>query len=586
VNTATEVNQDALESFQAINQPHPDLNPIVVEDNVAPTSTGRRRLSDEDIQMIYDEGRVQAEQLIRRQIDNNVLPYVNREAVEVYIPQNLRNQESQLFHIIAGLCYHTRVSLIEYETSLVSATVRDSNEFLDGFLLGFYDAKPTRLDRSKKSLEQGLAFAFALKVRGELIKIQKSEWLIKNNYFFGNNPEEKIGNISVSFVLKQKIIGIFEDPKVGSAFYGILCYLYEMMGLAQFSSEDYESSILKYTIKFEDVISKFYQPVRATRKGKVQIISWRKGSKPNPSPLLKKKEFDILVEIASPLWKDLDEYKKDWSTIVLSASPAQRIETLIGRLYKARFEFLQKFGSLTTKRLQELRKLLNVANKKKAEVKPENLTALLSARPSPANHFVKEIAKCFKSMKYLLHDFEFRNDIASGNWHKVVFEDVFSYYFDENIIQVRGDRVIDQPERLEQGLKTQLKNLRAFGRRMRELSNRITSLAYLSAPQLLARKVHGVKIIIEQIKPLIAELVHLDKKDADFLISRILHIDEWRGNDLMQFLVTLSSAITTLEGLAPQELWQGNPNARRNLEVFFIHFSVTLKENAESFLLL
>lgn len=106
--------------------------------------------------------------------------------------------------------------------------------------------------------------------------------------------------------------------------------------------------------------------------------------KPAPSSLLTKGEYKSIMEIHSSLFEDpLKAYNHyDWVNLILSRD-RDKILNSVHKIYEQRTEFKQKFSSLTTSRLNMIRKKHNQPDLRKASVNVSMLTEALALRDSP-----------------------------------------------------------------------------------------------------------------------------------------------------------------------------------------------------------
>jgi len=510
----------------------------------------RRSLNSEEIAHAFEEAQNVSEDKIHRELLKTHLPVVDRDRRNVDIPANLANQERNLYYIICSICHLTGVSISTYETDTPSVTKKDSDAFLDGLLIGTFDSKPTKLDRNKTLGELGRCIAFSLKVRGELHKLFKAEWLVKNHWFFGNNPTEVMNKVPVPFGSKVKLIDIWENKNFGDAMYSVLLYLFEELGLSQLNEQDYTSSILKYSLRFEDIVAKFYQPIRSTKRGKTIISGYRKGKKPNPSPLLTKGEYQLILKLADPMWKDLDTYKSEWLNILLAQTRASVTIDELRKLYKSRFEFLQKFGALTTKRLQEIRLIENNANLKKIDITNDMLSKLLKNRRNPGVKFARELEKLFKTNQWAIDEFEINNDLQEKQFRQYAVNEIVVSYVEDGLFIIKDDSA-PEPEilKLEKDVMIALKQVKTFLRRARELSNRLNQFRGVLEKELFERKLVAFLVISSPTLEAIKSLEKINTVHVTFIMSRLYHSDI-SGENIYTFFQGLGTEIEQIERLA------------------------------------
>jgi len=505
----------------------------------------KRLIESEKIEQLYTYGEERIDTLLVRDELDVQLPKIDREKRAIELPASLEGQERSIFLVIAALCKLSGVELYEYDSKVVTNTKNGTDAFCDGFLIGTYSDKPTKLDRAKKDLDFGKACAFALKIRGELVKLEKLELIAKNNFYFGNNPGEKVGNTLITYGLKLKMIDIWEDPMVGQAMYGIFLYLFEQVGLSQFADDVHATTLLKYTLKFDEVVQKFYQPIRTTKRGKTQITGFRKGKKPNPSPLLTKGEYNLIMKVAAPLWTDLDQFKKDWPKSILAPSKAEQLLAPLGRLYKSRFEFLQKFGSLTTKRLQEIRISENAANIKKVDVTLTMLHNTLKKRASPGTQFRREVKKLFETNDWAIKEFEINNEILEGEFKNFVVQEITASYVEDVIFIIKGEAVNVLP--IEKETLQCLKVLKTLIGRIREFAARANRCRGLyDVKQLEIKWLAADTVLTHLLKAFETITNKFNNPTITFLLERFFQV-KTTAEEFLTFLIDLENRCMILE---------------------------------------
>jgi len=529
--------------------------------NKSPT----RLVDAETIDHLYAHGAEKIDIILVKDELNVQLPKVDREKRIIELPSSLEDQERSIYLVITALCKLSDVRILLYDSQVITNTKRGTDAFCDGLLIGTYSNKPTKLDRAKKDLDFGKACAFALKVRGELVRLEKLELISKNNFYFGNNPSEKVGNTAITYGLKLKMIDIWEDAVVGQAMYGVLLYLFEQIGLNQFSDEDHMTSLLKYTLKFDEVVAKFYQPIRTTKRGKTQITGYRKGKKPNPSPLLTKGEYNLIMKIAGPLWTDLDQFKKDWPQSVLAPSKTEKLLSPLARLYKSRFEFLQKFGSLTTKRLQEIRIFENNANLKKVDVTLTMLHNMLKKRNSPGTQFRREVKKIFETNEWALKEFEINNGILEGENKNYIVQEITASYVEDAIYIVKGEAIPDVVP-IEKDTLQCLKMLKTIIGRIREFAARAARCRGLyEVQQLRVRWMSASTILAHLIKAFESYSNKFRNETITFLLERFFQV-KTTAEEFSYFLTTLENRCMELEKASKTE-WQTDMERRNFFQI-------------------
>jgi hypothetical protein len=397
--------------------------------------------------IIENQRTVEIEQL------KGVLPYTytNQETGQkmIAIPDRLKTHDidSTVWNILLALCYRVDVGVLVYKSDLNCSIHQGSDDLWYGIQIGCFDRKPTNFSRSKKQLELGRAYVAAMRVKSFAETNKMVGLLKKDNFFFGNYPKETESegkNIKqVSYRCKIDIITSFVDKDVGEAIYSILYKLLTLYQFEDYSSEDAETQIRKGFISFEEAIPNFYQTVREPKQKKGQrgrIIMVRKGQKPTSNACLLNEEMALIDQIISPLWSSLEVARETWWPSVIDGSANKLIEE-IGKIFSLRYELLAKFASVTTKRLQAIRKIANNTKLSKRNITRDNVSALLSERvrhDSLVQDFMDELKTiCGRDVAHLFNIFKLSHqgceDIKS---ELVVLTSIISMYRRMSILQI------------------------------------------------------------------------------------------------------------------------------------------------------
>jgi hypothetical protein len=249
--------------------------------------------------------------------------------------------------------------------------------FLEGFLIGVRDSKPTHLSRSKKGMELGRACAYAMKIKAFAEHYGIVALLQKDNFFFGNNPNEVTSDKSkVQFFFKSKMRIIFRNSDIGMRFYNIIHYLMSRLCLTQFDKA--EDILSNHVMGFDDYYTSLLPKIYSKNKRNLgEVIGVRRPKIPSASPVLSSLEMKLISDIAKPFWGALDSVKREWKAYIMTGNFGQ-VSRYIQTLLRTRQDFLQKFASFTTFRLKNLRKFLDENKLIKAKVTEESLRDYLT----------------------------------------------------------------------------------------------------------------------------------------------------------------------------------------------------------------
>jgi hypothetical protein len=205
--------------------------------------------------------------------------------------------------------------------------------------------------------------------------------LKKNHFFFGNNPNEMTQTRGkVPFVIKDTLLA-YMNSDYGDQIYGIIISLLEFLELKNLTDEEYNNTIEKSLESFDEVLQSFARPIfTPSIKGRRTQRGVRLPSKPNTSPLLLKEEMDFINKFISPIYQDLEDLKKNWVSKVFTTDWDTIIKS-ISIVMDERWKLLEKFASITTKRLQQIRKIdADAKGLRKAQIQRKHVVALLLSR--------------------------------------------------------------------------------------------------------------------------------------------------------------------------------------------------------------
>jgi hypothetical protein len=288
------------------------------------------------------------------------------------------------------------VDVYKIKSSFTYVDAEGSQKFFYGVALGSDDVIPTRLDRTKRGIELGRAFAYAIRVHGEFQQNNRNlglSALKRDQFFFGNNFGETDSkkNQKVVFGMKTIFRSYFEDPKVGDAYYEVLSKLLHRAGLGNHSDEQYAHAMELFILPFDEFIAKYNRPVTTPVSRNKSKTTLRKPNKPTRSPVFLKAESKLLSEILTPVWENLDTFKKGWLELIKSWGFSAVAEK-IGEIMTLRWTILESFSRITTSRLNAIRSLHpEVATAKKSEMTIKLVTELLHSRKYLVDGFVSEL---------------------------------------------------------------------------------------------------------------------------------------------------------------------------------------------------
>jgi hypothetical protein len=271
-----------------------------------------------------------------------------------------------------------------------------------GFALGVTDRDINfNLKLREDRIENARCCVFAIRLKRVFETHEKlgAKALIKNQTFFGNDSGAKDSNNKpLPYICRAMWLSMFEPQalEMAQGLWEVFSKVVSRLPLVS-EGQDLSKFLAKYIRTYPDIIAgfkriPFSEPVMV-RRGK-SYIAERKAKapeKPSASPLFTYGESKFLQKVLTPLFEQGSTYSKNWLRLVFDDGFAKtygRVESL----FNARWDCLTGYARVTTKRLVELRRVLQAPYIKKAEV-PTTAPALLVAnRRTPVRTFVQEIS--------------------------------------------------------------------------------------------------------------------------------------------------------------------------------------------------
>jgi hypothetical protein len=296
----------------------------------------------------------------------------------------------------------TKINYLDFKSTL--NTSAETQPVLKGIALSFDDTSPLLLSSRKEGIELGRAIGQAVRIQGEFRNIfadgSGMAFLRRDNAFFGNNPKEvkliKKKEFKVDYLLDVLSSSIFGEPSEKKFFMHLVISALERLRLSDYTDNDHESMLARNVIPFEEVLSKQKRSVESLDKKGKKTKKEKKPAKPGRSPVLLKCESDLLAELTATLWDPLDSFRAEWIKSLFTHGLQKTIK-LLQNIINQRWEITQKFAKLTTKRLNQIRKLLESKEKTKRETTVEDVWTLIENRNRAAEVFCDEIASIFPS---------------------------------------------------------------------------------------------------------------------------------------------------------------------------------------------
>jgi hypothetical protein len=276
--------------------------------------------------------------------------------------------------------------------------VEESPEFNESFLLGFwnsfYSDSVHKRSRLKKDYELGQTHGQCLMVKHlfQDIPTLGLAALVKDNFFFGNASGEKVKGTQVAYDLAHKLGACWKDDKTAKEVLTLMNRIARAITGNNFTPEKLDEIVAHHIVPFDEVVTSFKQALTITKRGKPVNVGSRTPQKPRSSPLLIKGEAELIAKLTSPFWENLDTLRNDWVNVVSSIGFTSA-KAKVADIMHARWQILQKFAKMTTKRLQEVRATdpASLKSVHKANITADNVSAMLMARAHPIENFYREV---------------------------------------------------------------------------------------------------------------------------------------------------------------------------------------------------
>jgi hypothetical protein len=278
--------------------------------------------------------------------------------------------------------------------------VTDENQKLsDGISFLVFDLE-NHFNMSQKTdpYERGRTFARSQQIKNVF---ETTDWLgsnalKRNQRFFGNNKdeEETIGKSKVKVrYMGRDLEDIFEEKDWSAQLAGLITSLCKKSS-ALLGEKIRDFEIKKNVLTKSECVLLFQS--RETVIGEKRSRVLKKTvvpHKPRSSNLLLKEEYNLLSEIIDPLFNDnIPSDVDDWLSYLRRIGFDQMVKEM-RRLSSRRTEFLQKFSSMTTRRLNAIREFNpeRFKSKRKKDIDAGDVRSFLTNRNNQAESFAYEI---------------------------------------------------------------------------------------------------------------------------------------------------------------------------------------------------
>lgn len=316
------------------------------------------------------------------------------------------------------------VSLIPYGDRKITTLVDAMEQQAIGISFTIMDFERKLLIRNKTdNYETGRTIARAQQTIGLFTSIDwlGQEALKRSQRWFGNNPNETEGKgrakVKVDYVGRD-FSHFFVESEWASQLAHLLGQLLRKSHTL-LSGEVVEHIINENILSWSECVSHFstIHVAKDKRRSKGEDEKQERiPRKPRQNALLLKEEMDLLDRIITPLFKSREVADKQAFLEIVKSSGFTAIRRELRTSATERAEFLQKFASLTTKRLNEVRKNLTESkSKRKRDVTSDDVTTTLRRRETPVREFALEIQSLDSSYRKVLLSYRRENSDRTLN---------------------------------------------------------------------------------------------------------------------------------------------------------------------------
>jgi hypothetical protein len=317
------------------------------------------------------------------------------------IPKAFLTGDSTIAEIMLSCAKILDFRVTVYSDDKVNCALQNgSDNILLGLLYSIGGPRNTKLSHSKTGRDLGYAVGMSLRLKGEMKVFGLEGALRPNNFFFANNKEESYmlakKRIPIQYGVKQTLTSVFVSPDAGTIFYKVIASTLMSLGIKDMTPNDQELIINANIITFDEFIKKNWIEVWSDNAKNPQLLQVRKATFPSRNSLLLTEELNVIQLLTKPFFSSVEDIRSDYLNLLYTHGYTGLLK-LVTKRYVVRHTILQNIASMTTKRLQYLRRILNIADLKKKQVTRERLVTYLSNLQTPLENFKEELKKILSS---------------------------------------------------------------------------------------------------------------------------------------------------------------------------------------------
>jgi hypothetical protein len=361
--------------------------------------------------------------------DQNTVCKILHKEKRILIPKGIINDEANLIGLMIGkLACDMGYGLELYNSTKYSydEPTREVRNFFLGMCIGTDDLINLKIRVRNDIVETGRACSFAIRVRGHFRNKLwlGTEALRRDQTFFGNDPkvDKKTKALSEYMILDSYLAQYLSDKTEVGELRRLITACLESVGLSGMEPHNLKACISSNVVSYSDIIDRFRRKPLGEMKpkkrdGKKSELG-KLPEKPSSSPLITKEEMDEYHTLTTFIWSALDPYTKEYMER-LNTETYKGLVARVQSVFNIRWEMLTAFATVTTRRLQELKKLEEDKKITKRKVDESALAKLLTRRRDPVLTWYRERSDLLKP---LLKLDALQRDMISKNtslWSKI-----------------------------------------------------------------------------------------------------------------------------------------------------------------------
>jgi ribosomal protein S17E len=307
----------------------------------------------------------------------------------VYLPQTFCTKDDNLlgaFMVTLFRIIKYEVFFIPYIGSYEYSDNKEHTDFVVGLSTGVDDwrlKRPVSITHTDNFYERGRKLFRAqmiVRLFGAHPKLTP-KFLQRNNAYFGNDPGErrKVDKTEVPVVPYTKtLFKYFNEVEWAKQLAKLLIYAIRELGVPDNLDGIRDHMIESNIISYQEYVKLYCTrtiTLEPSRGRTAALTTERVPSLPGNPPVLSKAEYEFIINLLKPVFKDPDwtSTKPTWIKSILSDG-CNRVDQLLTSNFSHRAQLLAAYAAITTRRLRNLRALVpSTLYKRKKDVTREEL---------------------------------------------------------------------------------------------------------------------------------------------------------------------------------------------------------------------